>query len=241
MLKALFEFLRTRWNHFKECWEHAQHHWAVSVIAAFVLLYSVWTEYVEPWVEVPQMHIKKLPLSWALMIAFAALFFIVLEGSYRKLKDSKNVAVEVPELYLQYEEGYKNTLEYSAFFLRVEGERKASNVEISSEPTVGDNHVRLEMKWANPGHPIGTTTVPVKADCVYHKDGRSALYHGRGGDQIYTYFDHKRDNPRELIVTLNYTDVGGRACPPRKFRVHQDAPHITDAKISCEPVRLSCI
>jgi hypothetical protein len=183
------------------------------------------------------MHIKKLPLSWALVIAFGALFFIVLEGSYRTLKQGKNFPVGVPELYLQYEETYKNTLDYSGFFLRVEGERKACNVEMISEQTVGDNHVRLEMRWANPGHPIGTTSVPVKVDCIYHKDGRSALYHGRGGDQIYTFFDHKRDDPRELIVTVNYTDVGGRACPPRKFRVHQNTPYITDGKISCEPLK----
>jgi hypothetical protein len=140
----------------------------------------------------------------------------------------------IPELILQYKDHFRNDLTNSGFFLRVEGERKASNVEISSKETVGENHVQLEMRWSNPGHPIGNTAVPVTAECVYLKNGMNHLYHSRMGDQIYTFFDHKRDNPRELIVTLNYTDVGGHVCPAREFRVYQNGP---DGKISCEPVK----
>jgi hypothetical protein len=143
-----------------------------------------------------------------------------------------------PELYLHYVNSYKNDLSNSGFFLRVEGERKAANVEVSSEETVGSNHVRLGMRWFNPGHPIGKDAVPVKAECVYYKDGIPGLYHSRMGDQIYTFFDKKRDDPRELVVTLNYTDVSGHVCPAKRFRIHQDIPHLTDGKISCEPEKI---
>ena len=76
-------YVRTRWKYFQECWKHAQHHWVATVIATCAIAYSTWTEYVEPFVDVPEFHFHKLPVSWALVIAFAALFFVVLEGSYR--------------------------------------------------------------------------------------------------------------------------------------------------------------
>lgn len=174
-----------------------------------------------------------VPLFWM----GAIIAYIKKANEVEGLKKERNF----PELYLQYEDSYRNDFINSGFFLCVEGERKAGNVEISSEETIGDGHVRLQMRWGNPGHPIGKTPVPVKAECVYQKDGANHLYHNRMGDQIYTFFDRKRDNPRELIVTLNYTDLSGRVYPTRKFRVYQNAPYVTDGKVSCEPVKAQTV
>src|SRR6266478_3837696 len=119
MDSAIAEYVRTRRKHFQECWKHAQHHRVVASIVAVVVVYSVWTEYVEPFVQVPELHIRKLPLSWALAIACLGLFFVALEGSYRlRLMERKSVneigkiKIEIKEVNLQSRlKGYgKNVL-----------------------------------------------------------------------------------------------------------------------------------
>jgi hypothetical protein len=85
---ASMDYLVSRWKHFRECWERARHHRAVAVGAFGVVVYSVLTTYVEPLVEIPRISIPKLPLPWALTLVFLALFFIVLEGSYRLHKQA---------------------------------------------------------------------------------------------------------------------------------------------------------
>ena len=47
-------YFRARWKYFQECWRHAQHHWVATVIATCAIAYSTWTEYVEPFVDVPE-------------------------------------------------------------------------------------------------------------------------------------------------------------------------------------------
>ena len=162
------------------------------------------------------------------LVLGAVFFFIARRPTSEKEKTA------VPELFLQYSPNVPNALYYSGFFLCAENDRKACNVEISSEDTVGDNHVKLGMKWESPGHPVGKDTVPLKVQCVYYKDGRPHPYGGLLADQINLFFQHKKENPRELIVTLNYTDVEGNPCPPRKFKVTHD---VWADKISCEPIK----
>jgi hypothetical protein len=108
MLSGIAEYFSTRRKHFQECWKHAQHHRVVASFVALVFAYSVWTEYVEPFVQVPELHIKKLPLSWALATALFALFFVVLEGSYRlrlierkSVTESGEIRIEITEVNLQ--------------------------------------------------------------------------------------------------------------------------------------------
>jgi hypothetical protein len=82
--RLVMPYLKERWRHFRECWEHAPHHRAVTVVAAIALGLSLYSEYVVPFVDVPSLDPKhKLPLSWALVIALGCTLFIVLEGSYR--------------------------------------------------------------------------------------------------------------------------------------------------------------
>jgi len=71
-------------SHLRDCWVNARHHWVVAMIIVIAALFSFWTEYAEPLVEVPQIKIAhKLPLPWAAVIALAGIAFIVIEGSYR--------------------------------------------------------------------------------------------------------------------------------------------------------------
>src|SRR5437870_5180746 len=112
------------------------------------------------------------------LVLGAVFFFIARRPTSEKEKTA------VPELFLQYSPNVPNALYYSGFFLCAENDRKAYNVDISSEDTVGDNHVKLGMKWESPGHPVGKDTVPLKVQCVYYKDGRPHPYGGLLADQI---------------------------------------------------------
>lgn len=184
-------------------------------------------------------HVNGHFLSTFVFVCLAVLLFCI--GTFvawlRKHKELEELkkAGSIPELFLQYLPNIPNALIYSGFFLRTANERKASNVKISSEDTVGDNHRKLGMKWESPGSPVGKDGVPVLVKCVYYKDGTPYTYSSVMGNQINLFFEHKRDNPRELVVTLEYTDVGGQACPPRRFKISQDVWN--DGKISCEPVK----
>jgi hypothetical protein len=206
--------------------------WAVAsgVAGLCFFLFGIWDRAHGGSISAFVFVVLSVPLFWV----GAIMAYLKKSNELETVKKAR----EIPELYLQYVNDYRNDLLNSGFFLRVEGERKACNVEISSEETVGDHHVRLGMRWSKPGHPIGKDPVAVGVECVSQQDGIPSLYHNRMGDQIYTFFDHKRDDPRELIVTLNYTDVSGEVCPARRFRVHQDVPHLTDGRISCEPVKI---
>ena len=117
------------------------------MFAALIVAYSIWTDYFERWVDVPQiseMHLKKLPLPWASGIAFAALFFIVLEGGYRLAASEKEKIKELqsnppgPELVLECWSDavnctllIRNTNHATAFNVTIHG---TSNGDLSSAP-----------------------------------------------------------------------------------------------------------
>ena len=78
------------------------------------------------------------PVSAFVFVSLAVPLFwlgaiIVYRKKHREVGELR-AALGIPELYLQHFEHYRNDFVNSGFFLRVEGERKASNVEITSEP-----------------------------------------------------------------------------------------------------------
>lgn len=107
----------------------------MAVAAGLALAYSIWTEYIDTFVQVPQIHLGKLPLPWALAIVLAALFFIVLEGSYRR-QAATEVDPERPFLTIHFP--VSDLLETSAailgqadyIFLRNVGRRTAFDIQI---------------------------------------------------------------------------------------------------------------
>ena len=172
--------------------------------------------------------------TWSWFIAFVALGFAW--QFYDELIRLKKRAQpeQVPQLYLQYVPEYAS-LTATGFVLRTEDDRPAFNVKMTSEETVGDDHVRLSMEWEQVNGPIGKTGVGVVARCMYQKNNRKDYYSANLGDQLNLFFKHKKEYPDELIVVIEYTDAGGNACTARKFRISRPGDIFKD-KISCQPV-----
>src|SRR6266853_702911 len=179
-------------------------------------------------------HLTGKPLSfpWFLVLVLAGLAWQCWDELKRE--KTKKRPENIPELFLEYSHTVHSALHYSGFFLRTDNDRMASNVTISSADTVSSEGLILGLDWESPGLAIGKDRVPIKLRCVYQKDGQRYTYNSVAADQINLFFDHKKHNPRELIVALTYTNVGGHACPTRKFRISQDVWN--NRKISCEPV-----
>jgi hypothetical protein len=145
-------------------------------------------------------------------------------------------AREAPRLYLRYDPQFRSSTEHSGLFLQAEGELKAFNVKISSETAVGNHHTRLGMKWMVPQCPIGKDdTVPVDVVCGHYIDGVFQPFNGFAGEQLNIFFDRKAENPQDLFVTLEFRDVEGRACPPRKFTISRFQDARGHRRIGCAP------
>ena len=239
MLAKFTAYLGSRSRYFKDCWEHAQHHRAVTVITAFLLVYSVYSEYVEPNVDVPKLlEGKKLPLPWALAVVFFALFFIVLEGSYRKYKLVLGVSsADCPKIYLRYYIEHDIDLYHSGFFLQVEGEGKAFDVRVSSPQAVAENHRRISMIWEVPPQPIGREPIAIKARCEqYDAQNIPHLASGLSSRQIHKFFELKKGYDNELIASIQYKDVDGKECPVRQFKITSARDFRGNFVIGCIPV-----
>jgi hypothetical protein len=175
--------------------------------------------------------------SYSFMATSALLFWLGAYISWLKKHrqlEALQAAQRLPQLQLRYSPNVPNALVYSGFSLRADNELEASNVSVCSKETIGDGHVRLALRWEDFGHPIGRNPVPVKVMCGYYKEGTFHPYGGVAAEQINMFFDKKRDNPRELIVTLTYTDMSGHVCPARRFKISQNLWQ--NREISCEPV-----
>jgi hypothetical protein len=205
--------------------------WGVAsvVAASFFFGIAVWDHLHDKSVPSFWFLAFSLPLFWA--GAFAA--WIKKHRRVEELQDAK----EYPKPFLQYIEERNINSDRSEFFVQVEGDKNAFDVEISSEPVVGERHKRLAMQWEVPKGPVGKTSVPVRAFCVqYERD----IPHLAGGiispGQIHTFFERKKDFPNELEVTMTFKDVDGRKCPPKRFIINSYRDTRGNIRIGISPV-----
>jgi hypothetical protein len=180
------------------------------------------------------------PLTWGW---FAALIFAGLYLHYKsELAKQRKQEKAVPLLSLGYDRyfGGPDTDDcYSGFYLRTEDELRASNVHLGSEETVGHAHKRLYMRWKDPTHEIGMECVAIEVTCMYWEKDVPHPCGGIGRYQIDSFFKAKKKEPKELIVTVSYTDMQGNPCPPRRFKITQTFENVLKDKviISCQPVK----
>jgi hypothetical protein len=127
---------------------------------------------------------------------------------------------DLPSVFLRFVRARSSDRDQAEFFVQVESEKNAFDVEIISEPIVGTNHKRIIMEWKVPKGPVGKAPVPVTTFCRQYEKN---LAHLAGNiclpGQIDTFFELKKGFQNELEVTLTYNDIEGRACPPRKFKI----------------------
>jgi len=156
---------------------------------------------------------------------------------YTELKNARSATKpEPPKLFLRYDQRQDKSIDSSGFFLQVEGDKRAFDVKMTSEPVVGQHRSRINMQWELPGGaPIGSTACPVHAYCVrYEKD----IVHSMGGisgRQIHKFFEQKKDLPNELEVTITYKDVGGHPWSKR-FKITSGRNYSGNFDISCVPL-----
>ena len=143
--------------------------------------------------------------------------------------------IEAPKVYLRYDQRHDTSVDYSGFFVQMEGERKAFDVSISSEGVVGQNHKRIAILWEVPAVPIGTTAIPIRAYCVYYQ-GSTPPHFSASNGQIHKLFEQKKDFPNELEVTLTYKDVDRRVCPSRRVKITSSRDHRGNFEIECIPI-----
>jgi len=154
---------------------------------------------------------------------------------FRKAKGEPH-SLQYPTIYLQYDQSHDTDFYHSGFFVQVESEKRAFDVTMSSEAVLAQNHKRISMQWEVPKQPIGSTPVPVHARCVQYQQDLAHAVGGISGRQIHRFFEEKKDFPNELVVTLKYKDVDGRACPPRKFKITSNRDYRGNFEIGCIPI-----
>jgi hypothetical protein len=204
-------------------------HWYRAVSGPFVAAISLVVE-----------HATGRPLSWSGFVALCSSGMAWHLWSQLKEERKLRVPQSLPVLTLGYDRSFGSDLEYSGFYLRVEGEFRASNVHINSEETVGHAHKRIYMRWKDPSNEIGRERVPVEVTCIFwvndvpHPCGGMAKY------QIDNFFKGKKNEPKELIVTVSFTDMQGNACPLRKFMITESFENVLRERaiISCQPMKV---
>lgn len=218
------KFLKEFYSHWLAAWLGT-----ISVIAAIIL-----------WATGAKQ------LSWA---GLAALAFVCVIAASFQIWDKLTTRLQTeerlqnaPRLFLEYAEGPNGFIgsDKSGLSLRTEGEKRVANVRITSDEAVGVNRTRLAIEWENPLGYIGPEAVPLNVKFVYTQDGATKPAGGPPCDQIKDFLGARKLEPSELIVTVNYTDVLGRPCPPRKFLISKES-NLTRKilgieRISCQPI-----
>ena len=80
-------------DYLHECWEEAQSHWLAVVVSFGAFVYSFFTtwsnvEFSERW--------PKLPFPWAVVVLFASVLWIVIEGGHRiRQKDAQKAHEQI--------------------------------------------------------------------------------------------------------------------------------------------------
>lgn len=166
-------------------------------------------------------------LTWGGLVAVAFVcFFIAAYQVWRetdKELEAQDRSRVYPKLFLHHidpkKTGYSDLREMSGFFVQVEGSNKAFSVRITSPDVLGIDRTRLEMSWGNVNVPAGNEPVLVSALCSINKGSHSS---SEMGSQIDAYMRMKAEYPKELIAIVNYRDIDGNECPPRKFRIYRE-------------------
>jgi hypothetical protein len=160
----------------------------------------------------------------AWMIGFLVITVIsIAEGSYRNaaLRKEMTPNLVVPEVYLEYRDA-ADMFEYSRLFVRVQNDRNAFAVRLSSPIVIGEKDRRMGLLWDVPLGMIGQSAVPVAARCVVYRENDEEIADpigGLKGEQIEEFLLRKADKPDEVIVNVDYLDVQGRHYPPKQFRL----------------------
>jgi hypothetical protein len=183
-------------------------------------------------------------IGWTFLVAAALVF---LAWIYLEIRPTHKAPDELPTLYLFYDpdargRGILGCSDHTGLFLRTENGRVASKIRINSPDTISYSHKILRIRWTLPGKNVDSNPLPVKLLCVTVNHGTESTFNYIGGDQLPKFFDHKREeDPAELIVTLTYTNVSGRSCPERKFRIWRDTDPVrtllSQGRIFCEPIK----
>jgi hypothetical protein len=168
-------------------------------------------------------HIRDKPVATVVLVGASIPLFGY--GAYRAW-DKQNERAELllrerglPKPFMSYKSERHMDFGAAVFFVQVEGEKVAFDVELTSQPAVATDHSRIFMEWSVPKGPVRQTPVPVKAMCRKYKGDMAHVASTHVvPDQIHTFFERKKDAP-ELVVTMSYKDVDGRKCPPKDFRI----------------------
>jgi hypothetical protein len=181
---------------------------------------------------------KSVPAFWFVCLTLP-LFWI---GAYvawfkkQKMVVALQCSAGIPKVFLKYEQSHDTDFYHSGFFVQVEGERRAFDVSITSDVTVGRNHKRIAMLWEVPTAPIGSTPIPIHVKCVQYLDDIPHPFGGISGGQIHRFFEEKKEFPNEFQATLTCKDVDGRTCPARKFKITSDRDYRGNFEIGCIPL-----
>jgi hypothetical protein len=200
----LRDYFLNRRQHLERCWEHAQHHWVIGVFLFFVLLYGLYTDY-GPFVELPEFHLKKLPLPWALVIVCVGLFFIVLEGGYRlqraekerwskELEAVKEKLNDVPNIDVLQHGFYVDSrplVEQVGSVYRTIANLSCLHVKFKNDP-----------KQATPN----SVARNIRAELEFFDSAGNALcrFQGRWGDTIQPPYLPQGQSPAQVLVTANF-------------------------------------
>jgi hypothetical protein len=166
-------------------------------------------------------HDKPVSAYWYLVLT-VPLFWAGAVAAWSKER-RKVEALEkqrgVPKLFLNYKPERPVHPDHPVFFVQTEGEKNAFDVEVTSEVVVTTNHRRIFMEWEVPKCAVGKNPIPIKAMCrQYQGDSAHVASTYSLPQQIHTFFEFKK-NPNELVVTLNFKDVEGKKCPPKRFLI----------------------
>lgn len=180
---------------------------------------------------------------WAIGFLLITLIFVA-EGSYRydAKREKHNPRIVFPEVYLEYRDSL-SMFDYSRLLVRVQNDLTAFSVKLSSPSVIGQSKSRMALLWDVPTSQVGQQAVHVTVRCVYFRKGDEEVADpigGLPGEQIEEFLKQKAERPDEVIVSVDYLDVDGRACPTRRFRLFLHRNETNASKtVRCEPIRVS--
>jgi hypothetical protein len=216
-------------DYFGKCWKNASEHWSIAVLATLSTVYSILTAS-EPLVNFPEWakaeRWPKLPVAWASAIAFAALFWIVLEGGCRlRQKTLVEHAAELtgekekqkaPRLFFDFDNvvAAQYAMTYSGLFLKNDGGR-AFNVTFEPETRAG-----LTLRIDRPLQSVNTGNgYPIHLLCCSVEANTNGLFPvgGMQSGQIQNLFERLSDEGEVegFTITIRCLDYNKTAVESR--------------------------
>lgn len=179
---------------------------------------------------------------WALgflVIAIIAIF----EGGHRawitkveelesEISNRERPKVSLHATEYKLEDALRSQAFTGEFFVQTEGPQKAFGVVITTGDAAGHNGARLVAGWTPESGTVGIEPVPVGFICSSHADNvPSSLL----GPQVAQYMAMK-EGKKELIATINFTDIEGRAYKSR-WKITKEKDAIGFSKVHCIPMQ----